>query len=243
MLDTMNQITISKKTLPELIYQQIIDAIKSGKLCPNDLLPSEAEFAEQFHVGRTSVREAMAALEYLNVIVMQNGRYYVNENVQEFFQKKLLFHYGTGDKYRSDVFSVRRMFEIQYATLAAQRATRNDLKYMYEILSSVNAHLHSDKLSEENATRELQLLYIDFHYALASATHNSLLVLIFNRFKDLIFFVSDDFAVSLKKHQEIFQIAKKLVKQIDERDCIKAIETMKEYLDVIQPIYLRTEKE
>ena len=38
--------------------------------------------------------------------------------------------------------------------------------------------------------------------ALAPATHNSLLVLIFNRFKDLIFFVSDDFTVSLKKHQE-----------------------------------------
>ena len=241
MFENMTPQIINKKSVPELIYNQIIDSIKNGTLNPGDLLPTESDFVEQLHVGRTSVREAMAALEYLNVIVAQNGRYYVNENVQDFFKKKLLYHYGIGDKYRSDVFSIRRMLETQYATLAAQRATTNDLKYMYQILTSISARLRTGRdMPEEDSTREL---FIDFHRALAAATQNNLLVMLFDRFRDLMFFVMDDVAISHAEYQKMFQIAKKLVRQIDERDCLKAIATMKEYLDTVQPIYLRAEKE
>lgn len=244
MFENMNSQIISKKSFPELIYNQIIDSIKDGTLYPGDLLPTETDFVEQFHVGRTSVREAMAALEYLNIIVAQNGRYYVNENVQEYFKKKLLYHYGTGDKYRSDVFSVRRMLEMQFATLAAQRATTNDLKYMHQILASVNTRLRTGKAADgEDDLKEIFPMLIDFHRALAAATQNNLLVLIFDRFKDLMFFVMDDVSISRADYLKILQIARKLVKLIDERDCIKAIEAMKEYLDCVQPIYLEQGKE
>ena len=245
MFDNFEKKIINKKSFPELIYGQIIDSIKNGTLHPGDLLPTESDFVEQFHVGRTSVREAMAALEYLNVIVFHNGRYYVNQNVQEFFKKKLLYHYAVSDDYRSDIFSVRKMLEMQFATLAAQRATINDLKYMYQILASISARLRVGNAAVEgdDAAEETLNLYISFHRALAVATHNNLLVLIFDRFKDLMFFVTDDIDIPLADYQSVLQIAKKLVKEIDERDCIKAIETMEQYLDAVQPIYLCGTKE
>ena len=95
-------------------------------------------------------------------------------------------------------------------------------------------------MPEEDSTREL---FLDFHRALAAATQNNLLVMLFDRFRDLMFFVMDDVAISHAEYQKMFQIAKKLVRQIDERDCLKAIATMKEYLDTVQPIYLGAEKE
>ena len=234
---------IKKNSYPDLISNQIIGAIKSGALKPGDMLPSEGDFIKQMDVGRTSVREALAALEYLSVIVLQNGRYYVNENVQDFFRKKLLYHYGTREHCREDVFSVRRMLETQFALLAAQRATMNDLQYMCQILVSISDALKNPDLHEdENFSETVMNLFISFHRALAVATNNNLLVLIFDRFKDLIFFSAENNLFSRANFREPLILTKKLVKSIDERDCAEAVANMSAYLNVVEQLYNRDNK-
>lgn len=230
---------IKKTSYPDLISNQIIEAIKNGSLKPGDMLPSESDFIRQMDVGRTSVREALAALEYLNVIVSQNGRFYVNENVQDFFKKKLLYHYGTGETYRDDVLSVRRALETQFALLSAQRATTNDLRYMCELLVSINDSLKTMDTSEETTTEDVSNLFISFHRALASASNNKLLVMIFDRFKELLFFSTENVVFAREEYQQCLRLLKKMVKSIDDRDCVKAVETMGKYLDLIESMYQR----
>ena len=56
----------------QLLYQAVQDEIKSYivqySLKPGDLLPPEAELAQQLGVSRNSVREAVKSLETLGII-------------------------------------------------------------------------------------------------------------------------------------------------------------------------------
>ena len=49
-------------------------SILSGQFRPGDQLPTEAEFAEEYGVSRTSIREALKLLEQEGCIVVRRGR-------------------------------------------------------------------------------------------------------------------------------------------------------------------------
>jgi GntR family transcriptional regulator, transcriptional repressor for pyruvate dehydrogenase complex len=57
----------------EAILFQLKDAIGAGALRAGDRLPSERDLAEQFHVSRASVREALRVLEALGIIGTRRG--------------------------------------------------------------------------------------------------------------------------------------------------------------------------
>jgi GntR family transcriptional repressor for pyruvate dehydrogenase complex len=80
-----------------------------------------------------------------------------------------------------DMFEMRRIFETATASLAAQRATLEELDQIESMLENMRERLNvqdPEKGEEFDAA---------FHYAVAEATHNSLLIRLFKT-------VSEDFA-------------------------------------------------
>ena len=57
----------------EIIMKQIKDIVKSGELKRGDKLPSERDLALKLNVSRTSVREAIKALETLGLVQSKHG--------------------------------------------------------------------------------------------------------------------------------------------------------------------------
>ena len=57
----------------EAIMEQIKESVKSGELKRGDKLLSERELAEKLEVSRTSVREAIKALNMLGLIESRHG--------------------------------------------------------------------------------------------------------------------------------------------------------------------------
>jgi len=57
-----------------MIYNEIVDEIKSGKLPPNSLLPSENELKEQFHTSRETIRKALNLLSQNGYIHKIRGK-------------------------------------------------------------------------------------------------------------------------------------------------------------------------
>src|SRR5258706_2263355 len=59
------------------LYQQIADQLRAmierGEYGPGDNLPPERELAKQFGVSRTSVREALIALEVIGIVSVRVG--------------------------------------------------------------------------------------------------------------------------------------------------------------------------
>src|SRR5205823_14395758 len=58
----------------EQVAEQIEKRILDGELRSGDRLPTERELAEQFHVSRTAVREAMKILAQKGLVDMRPGR-------------------------------------------------------------------------------------------------------------------------------------------------------------------------
>lgn len=68
----MNIETGSNKVYIEIV-KKIRKMIEEDGLKPGDKLPSERELSERLHVGRSSVREALRALELLSLIETRRG--------------------------------------------------------------------------------------------------------------------------------------------------------------------------
>ena len=62
---------------PESIYLQLFNIIQKqiedGKLVPGDMLPSEMEFCNAYHISRTTVRQALHELELIGAIERKRG--------------------------------------------------------------------------------------------------------------------------------------------------------------------------
>lgn len=240
---------IKKASYPDLICDQIVDAIKDGGMKPGDLLPPENDFAAQFGVSRSSVREALAGLEYLDVIVARNGRYYINEDVKSFYKKKMLYHYRINRKHQADVFQVRCLLERQFALLAAQRATTNDLKFMRQTLASIGERLEKSADSEGGAEKGqiygayLTEAFTNFHSSLAGATQNALLIRIFDRFKDIMFPEVESNEYTLELFGDLHRKAQGIVKGIENRDYVRTVSAMEAYLDTVKQAYNLADEE
>jgi GntR family transcriptional regulator len=73
-LSQLHPIVTDTRSLSQQLAQQIRGLISDGSLSAGTQLPSEAEFADRFRVGRTTVREALKELENEGAVVVRRGR-------------------------------------------------------------------------------------------------------------------------------------------------------------------------
>lgn len=173
---------IKTKRLYEEIVEQIKQLITNGKLKPGDRLLAERELAEQFQVSRASVREAIRTLEMLGVIDIRPGEgTFVRSSETDDIIRPLAMFLAVERNSLLDMFEMRRIFETATASLAAQRATLEELDQIEAMLENMRERLNvqdPEKGEEFDAA---------FHYAVAEAAHNTLLTKLFKT-------VSEEFA-------------------------------------------------
>jgi GntR family transcriptional repressor for pyruvate dehydrogenase complex len=173
---------IKTKRLYEEIVEQIKKLITDGRLKPGDKLLAERELAEQFQVSRASVREAIRTLEMLGVIDIRPGEgTFVRGTETDDIIRPLAMFLAVERNSLLDMFEMRRIFETATASLAAERATEEELDHIESMLEKMRERLNvldPEKGEEFDAA---------FHYAVAEATHNSLLTKLFKT-------VSEEFA-------------------------------------------------
>ncbi|MCB9569326.1 MAG: FadR family transcriptional regulator [Myxococcales bacterium] len=64
---------IERKSLSDAVYDQLSDAIVSGRMAPGSALPSERELSEMLKVNRGAIREARGRLSQAGLITIQHG--------------------------------------------------------------------------------------------------------------------------------------------------------------------------
>lgn len=167
---------IRSKRLPELVADQIETAIVSGDFEIDSQLPSEQQLASQFDVSRNVVREAFKYLQERGLIAIVNGsgayvsrpsaaptssalgRYIRLLGAHE----QLAAHESLGALYEA-----RRIFEGENARLAARRAQPEDIERLEACLNRMSAGAdHVETWTQAD---------LDFHLAIAQATHNPFL--------------------------------------------------------------------
>lgn len=162
---------VKTKRLYEEIVDQIKQLITGGELKPGDKLLSERELADKLQVSRVSVREAIRALEMLGFIEIRQGEgTFVRDVAADDVIRPLAMFLAVERGSLLDMFEVRRIFETATAGLAAERATDDEVAQIGLLLEKMKdriEHGDSERGEEYDAA---------YHYAVAEATHNSLLI-------------------------------------------------------------------
>ncbi|KUO70432.1 MAG: GntR family transcriptional regulator [Desulfosporosinus sp. BRH_c37] len=172
---------ILKPIKTKKIYEQIVDQIgllvAEGQLKPGDRLPSERELVERFQVSRASIREAISALEMMGLIEVRagEGTYIRQVNIDSVVAPLawMLFIEKDTDL---ELYEVRKILEVQAVGIAAERVQEDELRDMSEVLEVMRMDLEIDRLGEEADHY--------FHYAIARATHNKILIRLMNTISD-----------------------------------------------------------
>lgn len=151
----------------ERLYRQIsnvlINCIKSGQFAPGEMIPSERDLSKQLGVSRSSIREALIALEITGWIEIRtgNGVYVSNplplqpatQTEEEFSLQSLI--------------KARQIYECTTAELAALNGTDDQRAKLTEInheLTQLN--INNDEFLEEDRR---------FHLMISEMTGNEVL--------------------------------------------------------------------
>ena len=165
------------------IYEEIVRQIKAmiaeGRLKSGDQLPPERDLAEKFLVSRTSVREALRALESVGLIEIRPGEgTFVREISVEALVEPLALVLLSQRAMIEELFEARRMLEPLIAGLAAHRATKDEVQEMERILEAQAKEINDGNtgLAQDAA----------FHAAIGTAAHNRAITRIVHAVMDLL---------------------------------------------------------
>jgi len=159
---------IKRSRLSEQVMERLKSAIRDGTYKPGDQLPRERDLAEQLQVSRASIREALRSLENLGFIesrVGVSGGTYVKEltidNIIDPFYEML----SNEKEVILEMIEFRLVIETEYARIAAERRTEEDLHRIRESLHRMQEEIENSDIGLAGDN--------DFHDAVAMATHNN----------------------------------------------------------------------
>ena len=170
-------VSVSTKKISEVVVQQFIDNIKTGKIKAGDRVPSEIELTKIFNVSRGTLREAMKNLESMGVVVIKHGiGTYISKTILDNLIKRTIPILQINKNELKDLMEIRKVLEIFSASNAALMAEEDDLKKLEIEIQKMESNLaNSDKFIEHD---------INFHLLIVNCSKNSLLIRILEPIRD-----------------------------------------------------------
>jgi len=215
----------SIKRIP--VIDQSIDVIKAyimeGNLKAGDFLPPEMELCKQLGIGRSTLREGIKTLEIQGFVRKKHGvgMMIVNESDQAALEMLQLMLKRNGSS-TMELMEVRYAIELRTAKLAAINASKADV---IEIGGHVQIMQNNISTIEEYVKAD-----INFHQAVAKASHNTVFEFMLNTIRPLLEEMIHETLkfehrpeLSMKYHEKIFEAIKTKSPE-------KAVEAIKEHL-------------
>lgn len=160
--------SIKGTTAVSEVTRRLLDYFTSGSVEPGARLPPERQLAASLEVGRSAIREALAALEILGVVTVRPGSgTYLRGSVSELLPQTLSWGMLLGAQKTRELIGVRHGLEVQVARSAATAITDRGL-------AELAGHLRSMKA----ATADYDTFVaadMRFHQSLAAGADNELL--------------------------------------------------------------------
>jgi DNA-binding FadR family transcriptional regulator len=152
---------------PQRLYQQIsqllMTHIREGQFVPGQVLPAERDLAKQLGVSRSSVREALIALEISGWVEIRVGNgVFVCSALPE-----TATTLNSDDVSVEDLLKARQVIESELAALAATTATDAQLRKLAALAKQMEK-----KITDDKAFHELDM---QFHVLIGKLTSNPLL--------------------------------------------------------------------
>lgn len=162
-------------SLFESAQQAIRDYIRDNDLRPGSALPPENEMARRLGVGRSSVREAIKALEMIGLVETRRGTgLFVGSFSLDPVLDTLAFNLLADLEVLSDLLELRRVLETGMIGPAIQKRTDGQIAELRRVLGDMRAHA-SENEAFTDADRE-------FHQVLFQNIGNKTLIKLLDLF-------------------------------------------------------------
>ena len=208
--------------ITELVMQALLTAIEQGQLKVGQELPPERELAASLGVGRSSLRECLSILEFLNIVEARGSRKVVVKDAEAFRKAVSFVRLSDQASTRSDDIEFRRVIEVAVVELACDRATQEDLE-------RIEASLTHLRQSPQDYRSDAE-----FHNALAMASHNILFIATMDLLASIIsdvriryFKLPNYYQRTLDSHQGIYDAVRA-------RDKVRARREMEFHLSLVE---------
>jgi GntR family transcriptional repressor for pyruvate dehydrogenase complex len=159
---------LARTTLTESAFEQLISYVVKGTWRAGDRIPPERELCQKLGIARTSLREALKAMELIGMLDSRVGDGTFVCPRSEFLSRPLLWAFtGTDHAELRDIMEAREFLEQDLAGLAAERATPAELEAIHEALKRMRKCIaNGESILEAD---------MEFHLAIADAGHNEVL--------------------------------------------------------------------
>jgi GntR family transcriptional repressor for pyruvate dehydrogenase complex len=222
---------IKSTRIYEEIVRQVRLLISDGRLKSGDRLPPERELAEQFRVSRTSVREALRALESRGLVEIRAGEgAFVRDISVDALVEPLALVILPHREAVGELFEARRLLEPAIAALAARRATPDEIGEMERILDEQAREVAHGRtgVAQDSA----------FHAALANSAHNRAISRIVNALMDLLTQSREESLQTPGRPQRSHQDHRRILDAIRRRDEVAAHRAVIDHLIAVERLVM-----
>jgi len=218
---------MERETLSMRIARNILALIKERHLRPGDRLPSERELAGMMRVSRPSLREALRALQIMNIIDNRQGS---GNYIASLEPKKLVEHldavFTLDDSTYHDLFQARKILETGIAELAAANATASELEELEKMVEEAKK-----RVDDPEAFLRLDL---ELHNRILAAARNPILELFMSSVNQLSLYSRRRTAESPAVRQRTLRDHRAIVKALRSRDQAAARAEMFKHLSHVE---------
>lgn len=176
---------MQRKSLVDVVVDDLLDLILSGAVPPGKMLPPEAGIAEGSNVSRLTAREAINVLRAQNIVTVKRGLgTFVNPLDRWTGLSAILRAAARGvgeNEIALRLLEVRRMVETGSAELAASNRTTEDLDRMQAAIDGMKGAYDASDV-ETFTQRDLE-----FHDAVFAASRNPFVPAIMGQLGDLLY--------------------------------------------------------
>ncbi|WP_440906607.1 FadR/GntR family transcriptional regulator (plasmid) [Catenovulum sp. SX2] len=156
----------SQKRLYIQIATKLAAEISAGEIKPGERFPSERDLAAKYNVSRSTIREAMIALEVNQVVEIRTGSgIYALEPIAA-------NPIELADEFPSpfEILETRLILETEAAKLAATRISNSELHELMQLTTAMQV------ASEQGDIAKAEKIDQKFHLTIVRATRNNALI-------------------------------------------------------------------
>ena len=238
--DSRMAIQLSPMEVPkasDVLANRLRESILTGEYPEGTPLPPERELVVQTRMSRTTVREALRILEVQGLIRIKAGRAggaFVQQPGNESVANSLELLIRGRQIRLAAVHETREAIEPSLARLAALHRTAEDLQRLEQA---------NDALASSGSVDEFLQANVDWHVAVATASHNEILTGIMIALSRAIYtttntegFVDDEIrAATVRAHRSV-------TRAIKERDADAAVRRMSRHVHTYAAAVLEVDK-
>jgi GntR family transcriptional regulator, transcriptional repressor for pyruvate dehydrogenase complex len=192
-------------TAVSAVAKAMLDYFTSGQIEPGTRLPPERQLAETLGIGRSAVREALAALEILGIVTVRPGSgTYLKGAASELLPQTLSWGMMLGEPRTRELIEVRGQLEVFAAQLAATRITDEEL-------AQLEGHVKVMAATVDFPDRFIEADLL-FHLQIAQSADNLVLLDLLTSIRSLLrIWVerglrnSDDAQLAYEEHNRVFE--------------------------------------